>query len=300
MTAPGDVAEIYRSTFAPRTDAYADYDFNEKHWVSVRSELTPARIVDGLKNPRPVSAYMEDREGATHVGAIDFDLDDGWDLGVVVASVLVKAGAFPMLERSRRGAHLWLVLDRVIPGTTVRMGLRAFVGRARPGADRDDKVEILPKRLEQRGPTTVGSPLRMPMMSHPLTGHRYPLCDGAGRPLGKTISEILVDVVPTDARIIETAAASIHVPISEARVPSNLRRPAMEGGDVIAILEAAGVHRAAPGRSVRCPLHDDRVASLVISRDGERVWCKSPACPASNNERGLGANQLMEALRPHA
>jgi len=297
---PTDVAEIYRAMFAPRYDAYADWyvdpDPNKSHWIAVRSELTPERVLEGLQTPHPVSAYMEDREGFTHVGAIDFDQETGWVLAVAVANELVAAGAFPMLERSRRGAHLWLPLDRAIAGPTVRLGLRTFVARAHPGAERDPKVEILPKHLEQRVATSVGSPLRMPMMAHPLTGRRFPLCTPNGTPLGGTISAVLVGVELTPADILVRAAASVKTPISEAHISNALRRPSQPGGDVISLLEANGAHRAAPGRTVRCPLHDDRAASLVISKDAERVWCKSPACPAWNDGRGLGADQLAKEL----
>ena len=299
--APADVAEVYRRTFAARLDAYADWDDRDPdparhHWTSVRHELTRERVLEGLRTPKPVSSYMEDAEGTTHVGAIDFDAADGWPLALRVAEVMATAGAFPMPERSRRGCHLWVVLTEPLPGSSVRLTLRWFVAQVSRAAASDPKVEILPKRLEQRGPTTVGSPLRMPMMAHPKTGERHPLCNAKGEPLGSSVTAALMLVRHTDSEMIAAIADKATIPACEAQVAHWMRRPAQEAGDVVALLVAAGVDRAAPGRSVRCPMHDDRVASLSIARDGERVFCKAPACEANNNERGLGADQLARAL----
>lgn len=301
---PLDVGDLYRYTFAARLDAYADWLAVEGcshepcrcHWYTVRSELTPERIVEGLRARRPVSSYMEDSAGLTHVGAIDFDRPDGWELALAIAAKLRAAGAFPMMERSRRGGHLWLVLDRVIAGMTVRLGLRAFVQDVSEAAARDPKVEIMPLRMENRQPGSVGHALRLPMMSHQRTGQRWPLCDADGVPLGPTVIACVsaVELSPADALV--RAAGRVKVPVAEAVVPASARRPALPAGDVVEALVNAGVERAAPGRTVRCPFHDDRVASLRVSPDGERVWCKSPECPAYNNGHGWGSNQLIQAF----
>ncbi len=299
---PAQVADVYRHTFAARLDAYADWDASAQHWTATRSELTVERILEGLRTAHPVSGYMENAEGATHIGAIDFDAEGSWPLALAVAQTMVETGAtdgwpiFPMLERSRRGCHLWLVVDAVVPSTMMRMALREFVRLTNPPAAKDPKVELRPAKLEQRGPESLGAPLRLPMMSHPATGHRYPLGDSTGQPLGKSITEMVLAVDYTAADLIALMAERAPVPISEARFPAWSRRPARVGGDVIPMLTSHGVPNAAPGRSVHCPLHDDRQASLVISKDGERVWCKSPACVANNSDRGLGADQLAKAL----
>lgn len=299
------VAGLYVATFAARTDAYLDwYEASgcdhgatcECHWFAVREELTPERCLEALRHKKPISAYMEDAAGATHVGAIDFDRADGWEMGLKVAEKIHAAGGTPYLEHSRRGCHLWLVLDAQLPGGTVRLGLRAFVSMVNPFAAKDPKVELLPKKIEQRGPDTLGSPLRLPMMAHQRTGSRSPLCDWTGVPLGATITEVMLAVEFTPAAVLALAADEARLPISEVVIPDNLRRPAREGGNVVELLTAAGVVRAAPGRTVKCPVHGDQNASMSVSRDGERVWCKNPECPAYNGGRGLGADQLANLL----
>jgi len=56
-----------------------------------------------------------------------------------------------------------------------------------------------------------------------------------------------------------------------------------------------GVVNAAPGRSVRCPAHDDRSPSLSIARDDRRAWCHAPSCQFYGpNGRGVDAWDLTQ------
>jgi len=298
---PVEVATVYIAMFAARLDDHAFWRPTpdgeaEGHWERARRPLTPEAALGGLRGDKPVSSYMEDAVGATHVGAVDFDTEDGYARGLEVAGVMARAGAYPMLERSRRGCHLWVVIDDQVPGQAMRLALRWWTGQANAHWARDPKVEILPKRLEQRGPDTVGSPLRMPMMPHPVAGRRWPLLRADGTRLGESVSATLLAVDQTPAGLVREAAERAPLPPDECRIPAWARPVAREPGDCVQVLEAAGVARAVPGRGCRCPLHDDRVASLSIARDGERVWCKSPSCVAYNNGRGLGADQLARAL----
>jgi len=65
----------------------------------------------------------------------------------------------------------------------------------------------------------------------------------------------------------------------------------------VALLSSMGIPRVRVGGNVRCPFHDDRHASLSISQDDQRVWCKSPTCPAYNGGRGLGSLALAKMRR---
>ena len=304
--APDQVAEVYRHTFAARLDAYADWSESENHWYTAgryedgkcveREPLTVERIRQGLgKDGRPVSAYMQSATGFTHVSTLDLDRDDGWDLALRIARLIEDDGGFPMPERSRRGAHLWLTFTGIIPAEQARLALREWVRRTDPYAARDPKVEYRPAKVEPHAP--LGVPMRMPMMRHPGTGKRYPLCAPDGTPLGSTMSQVVLAAQDTPSDLVTATAREAKLPTTEAHVPDSLRRPQREGGNVVEILLSAGVDRAAPGRAVKCPLHDDQHPSLSISRDGERVWCKSPSCIANNDGRGLGADQLASHLR---
>lgn len=58
--------------------------------------------------------------------------------------------------------------------------------------------------------------------------------------------------------------------------------PKDDGSVTDALIARYGVDRAAPGRNVRCPRHDDRHASLSILRDDRRAICHSPSCAWSS------------------
>lgn len=72
-------------------------------------------------------------------------------------------------------------------------------------------------------------------------------------------------------------------------------RPMGDTGSVSDALIACGVLNAKPGRTVRCPAHDDRHASLSVLRDDRRAVCKSGGCPWSG--RGVTAADVL-ALVP--
>lgn len=61
-------------------------------------------------------------------------------------------------------------------------------------------------------------------------------------------------------------------------------------GSVSDALIARGVLNARPGRTVRCPAHDDLHASLSILQDDRRAICKSSSCPWSG--RGVWAADI--------
>jgi len=50
----------------------------------------------------------------------------------------------------------------------------------------------------------------------------------------------------------------------------------------------------APGRTVRCPAHEDRHASLSVMRDDRRVYCFAPGCDLNDGGRGADAWALQQ------
>jgi len=67
-------------------------------------------------------------------------------------------------------------------------------------------------------------------------------------------------------------------------------RGTWDPGSVSAALIARGVQNARPGRTVRCPQHEDRAASLSILADDKRAICKA-ACEWSG--RGVIASDVL-------
>jgi hypothetical protein len=54
-----------------------------------------------------------------------------------------------------------------------------------------------------------------------------------------------------------------------------------------------GLH-VTPGRTVRCPAHDDRHASLSVLPDDKRVYCHAPGCVLNDGGRGADAWALAQ------
>ena len=85
------------------------------------------------------------------------------------------------------------------------------------------------------------------------------------------------------------------LPIGRPGPPITLQtRPRLmphDTGSVSEALIARGVVNAKPGRTVRCPAHHDRHASLSVLRDDRRAICKSGDCPWSG--RGVIAADVL-------
>lgn len=289
-------AEVYAATFAARTDAYNGWLGD--HWGCVREPLTADVVLRGIRDQQPVGAYLITPANATHVAAIDFDADDGWALAVALRAAMMDRGVLQVyIEPSRRGAHLWCVLDEVLAARTVRRALRGFLAAAL--IPEGPKVEIRPIGDEIK-PDGFGSPLRMPTMPHPKTGQRYPLCGPYLRPLGN-LESMMRDVCLADADAFRDMAS--RTPPSRSELGSDYFPPRPqyrdEGGSVSEILLTLwGVPRAVPGREIRCPAHDDQSPSLSILHDDQRVLCHSVGCLLNNDGHGRGINELRR-LAPH-
>jgi hypothetical protein len=243
----------------------------------------------------------------THVGAIDFDLDDGMDVARKVRAGLAEHGIPSLLEGSRRGAHLWVVTTGdgthssepfgMVPASVMRRALTAAVVLEH-GAD--PKVEVFPKKSTKDW--GVGA-LRMPLQRHPKTGVRYPSYDPFDdREVTSIIGllNLMADIqMETTYNALRRLAGAEPGPVSYP-TGTGWEKPLYAAtGDVpqvTALLATMGV-RATPGHSARCPFHDDKKASLSVSTDDQRCWCKSPECPMFNDGRGMGSIALSEYLR---
>lgn len=286
------IADYYISTFAARSDDYVRWAGT---WMRAAEPFTGQRVIEAFASKVGVSGYMLTTNNLTHVCAIDFDTDDGWDLARRLRDVMDSHNAFSYVEPSRRGAHLWSVLDRQIPARTVRRALRGFLAEAL--IPEGPKIELRPSHDEIK-PDGFGSPIRLPTMPHPKTGKRYPLCGPDDQPLGSTLADILMRIEWADASAFEAMAAKTPLPITALddsyRPPKTKWPDGPEESASALLMELWGVRRAAPGRSSKCPAHDDQMPSLSVLPDDTRVICKSPGCLLNNGDHGRGTAELRK------
>lgn len=301
---PLAVCEMLLATFAGRRDAFNRWFGDRYH--TVHRPLTASEIVGAIHGGYAVGAYFLPPSNQTHVAALDFDRPDGLRLAELVGWQLADAGIPTALEPSREGrAHLWLVADAVLPAIVLRRALRAWLAEA--GLADAEGIELRPGTDKLSSPDSLGHALRLPTLANPKTGQRYPLCDPlTGHPLGESLGEMLAAIEWAPAERISDAAERCPLPpVDLAQLPADLRRPhrPSEDDDASAseiLRELWGVANAQPGRSVRCPAHDDRQPSLSILRDDRRVVCHSPSCILSNDGRGRGTHELRKLAAERA
>ena len=292
LTRESDAAEYYARTFAARLDDHVAY--TGSMWSRAGRPLTAEAVLRGLRGDGPsLSGYFLTPQSSGHVAAIDFDSDDGLDLAKRCRNGLARRGAPAWVEASRRGAHLWVVCDRVHTGLVLRRFLRAVLRDE--GIEETPKVELRPAQDEIR-PDGFGSPLRLPTMPNPKTGLRYPMLDEHDKPLPRALDAMMLEIDWAPSWIVESLASSLRIEARDLSAdyrPPRCIRPDEPVESVVDVLrELWGVERAVPGHACVCPMHDDKVPSLSIAHDEHRCWCKSPRCVAYNDGRGRGPAEL--------
>lgn len=232
----------------------------------------------------------------SHILAIDFDTDTGQTDAFALAREMDVAGVPAYVETSRRGAHLWVILDRVLPAKTIRKASRAFLAAALLPTD-DKRIELRPgsDTIEDDG---LGHALRMPLMPHPKTGQRGVLYDASGEAMPTRMSEVILAWELAPAGVIEKWAERWRPKID--RVPKELRNPRKpypedEASASQLLMDLWGCPPVtAGGKEVRCPAHPDSNASLYVFPDDRRAKCHSSVCVLNNNDRGRGTYELRK------
>jgi len=295
---PLDVAEVYRHMFPARHDVYQHWIVgpDPEHpigWRPVREEMTAEIVLAGLRGPLGIGGYMIHPTCSSHVLAIDFDTDDGLQQGHSLAQTMTRVGLPAYVETSRRGCHLWCVLDTNTPAVVIRFALRALLREAGLPTD-DPHIELRPgsDRVEPDG---LGHALRLPFMPHPKTGLRGTMI-GPDGPLPGTLADIILGWSNASSVTLHDWSMKWNPPV--ARLPLELRNPrsypeeTSTASEILASLW--GVPNARANRSVRCPAHEDRHASLNIFPDDKRAMCMAGGCDLNNNDRGRGTYELRK------
>lgn len=292
-----EVALYYVALFPARNDVYSRW--TEDGWRPVREPLTTTIAIAGLTKAGPsISGFMIAPGAVSHSLAIDFDAEDGYEQAMLVGRAMWAATAPAYVESSGRGAHLWGVVDRVMPARSIRRALRWWVQQA--GLDPEDpKIELRPGSddLPEGG---LGHALRLPLMPHPRTGKRGHLIHPVtGQRVGLNLGETLLNIDEIPHGLVLDAAMRFVPKPDPLSIPPGLRNPhpprEEDRGSASDILrELWGVQNAQPGRAVRCPAHDDKRPSLSILRDDKRAICRSPSCSLNNNDHGRGTYELRK------
>ncbi len=279
-------AAAWINTFVHRQD---DFYVHHDGWnYPTRRPLTPADVVSGLDGTGPTVSILFLRDDNTaKVVAVDADGDDGWVTVHAIALVLLSHGIPCAIERSRRGGHLWLAVDKPLPAVVIRHAVLVAIAEAGHNPT-DAKIEVRPASDTLQSPYGGGQ-LRGPMMPHRETGETWPLLDPSTlEPLGADWCEAVGRFPVADPDAI-TRLASAWQPPTDAKPASQSTRKPYAGQSKVAAYNAAmsiwdvlnlyfpGVLRG-QSRQARCPFHDDRHASLSIYAGGTKVKCHADGC----------------------
>jgi hypothetical protein len=280
------IVALYIGTFAAREDLYV-----ENGAGVVRAPLTPDVVRKAISHSYPVSAFLGAPDGRTHVGAVDFDTEDGFEQSVNLAEFLDEHNIPSLRCASRRGAHLWVTSwDWTQTGTMHRMLKAAIALTLGDEAAADPKIEVFPKHGSTE--LAVGA-LRLPGMPHQKDQQVYPIHVG-NKALDPTFRGIIEAHQLTTPEAVERLAGKMP---ALSQYPKALggfygySEPKDWGDDPSAteVLLSWGVDKAKPGASVLCPKHDDRRRSLTIFKDDKRVYCGAPHCALNNSGHGVGS-----------
>ena len=337
-------AELYAATFAGRTDAYARWSVQLEQHVSVyerirnaegewirgtHKPLTPQAVVEAFQTGIPLSGYILSPDSTTHLAVLDIDREDGFELGMKVLAHVRELGGVAYIEASRRGCHVWILLEQPLPGIVIRAGLRQLIVESGlplcPGAGKkpvpnpktnkpgcsgcgkpstvvlpehaDPKIELRPGSDQLNNEESLGHAIRMATMPHQRTGKRSILLSSDGEKLPGRLVEMMPEIMYSSPAIIEDLAFRCPPPVLRDP-PRGLQAPyadALETRTASEILInewGTDPTKTMPGRAIICPAHDDHAPSLSIARDDQRVWCKTGGCELSNNGRGRGTHEL--------
>lgn len=271
--------------FAARDDLYVI------NGAEVRREsLTPDVLRHAVSHNYALSGYTAQADGRTHIGAIDFDTDEGLDQAFKVQALLEAHDIPSMVSESRRGAHVWVTAwDWCEAGLTYRALRSAMVLALGDESAMDSKIEVFPKP----GTDLAVGALRMPGLAHQRTAQVYPVHMLGVTYQNPTFLAILNHHVLTDRDALKRLAGSAT---PKALYPKNLSGWEQtshgdfgEAPSASAVLQKWGINNARPGGTVRCPMHDDKRQSLTVFKDDARVYCGSPGCRLNNDGHGIGS-----------
>jgi hypothetical protein len=179
------VAEDWLQLFANRTQPYALQQSDGSYrWIY--QDCTPRHVAAHLAGKLTLAFSSTSVRGCARWACLDVDAPGSLPQLVALRTALAELGLPGLVEASRRGGHLWLLLDEAMPAVTMRFAIaRALSAAAGMG------VEIPAHELYPDTPAArvLGHAVRLPLGIHRKTGLRYPLFDAEGLPCAFTSIE---------------------------------------------------------------------------------------------------------------
>lgn len=181
-------------------------------------DLTAEIVAAHLQGELTLALSSSDEIGRCRWLCLDVDTSRGLSRLLQLRPVLTEMGLPGLVEASRRGGHLWLLLESPLLAHTARAALLAALHQACATGTELPAFELYPNATPVSGTaTTLGHAVRLPLGVHRLTGRRYALFDAYGLPCAFTTTEAALRFVlswpPVDlSRLLALAATATETP----------------------------------------------------------------------------------------
>jgi hypothetical protein len=276
-----------------------------------------------LRGELTLAFSSTDTDGSCRWVCLDIDeaTPDAFARVLALRTALAGVGLLGLVEASRRGGHLWLVLESPLPAAQARAAVFAALDGMHAHGTKIPHFELYP---DTAAPEVLGHAVRVPLGLHQLTGRRYPLFDEEGYPCAFTSTEAGVRFVlrcpRIPAQVVAEWAARYHPAAdgSEEGVPACAGVPGAQLSTETTVGTRSAVIRwvdsqvslldllaeLAPDVELRrmgrgylgwCPFHDDRTPdgqgrpgtpSFYVVQDQRYGW--SWRCLSTNCEQHEG------------
>lgn len=207
-----EVVQHFVTRFISRRDDYALQQPTGRYLRANRPLMQNMlrRHFDGVET---VGTYVMDERGMCRYAVFDADDANGLDVLLLLSWQLVEEGIPSYLEQSRRGGHLWVLLDGLYPASVVRRWLLPLCPAG---------VEFYPKQDEGCG---YGSLIRLPLGLHLKSGCRYPFLlwsdeDGQLVPVAGSVADTLQWLAMAERVAVPTALLTAALAPHDAVSPS--------------------------------------------------------------------------------
>ena len=139
--------------------------------------LSPETLCEHLNGRITIGIYaLNPRTQRSKWVAIDADYENALEDLLKLQWELAQDGVEAALEKSRRGAHLWIFADEPLLARHCRLYIYNLALRlkvpVKGGSGLAEGIEIFP-RQDQLGPDEFGNAIRGPLGVHRATGKRY-------------------------------------------------------------------------------------------------------------------------------
>ncbi len=181
-------AERWMTLFANRARPYAVQQVEGSYrWVyeDCTPQLVAAHLA-GAGTDITLAFSSTDVRGCSRWACLDVDVPGSLPQLLALRDALVELGLPGLVEASRRGGHLWLLLDEPAPAVALRFAIASALCEAAAMGVEIPAYELYP---DTPAVGALGHAVRLPLGVHRKTGMRYPLFDAGGLPCAFTAIE---------------------------------------------------------------------------------------------------------------